>query len=152
MASCILTLRGIFFRLGYLLLIPVILAACGGTSIKAIHDPLYRASSHTSTITATARNTSAGIKKISIIVITGEMTDCTELGGPASMIPCRRNATTVTQVCNFSGSPSTATCTYSQALNNQEIVTYQAEAAPVTGAAAAPRRSPTRAAFRQWPA
>lgn len=132
MASCILTVRGILFRLGFLLLIPVILAACG-TSITAIHDPLYRASIHTSTITATASNTSAGIKKISIIVTTGTMTDCTEFGGPASAIPCRLNATTITHTCNYSGSPSTATCTYSQTLNYQAIVTYHAETEPVTG-------------------
>lgn len=132
MASCLPTLPGIFFRLGYLLLTTLFLAACG-TSIKAVHNPLYRASTHASTITATASNSSAGIKKIGIIVTTGTMTDCTELGGPASAIPCRLNATTVTHTCNYAGSPSTATCTYSQTLNNQAIVTYHAETEPVTG-------------------
>jgi len=103
------------------------------TSISAVHDPLYRAVTHTSTITATASNTSVGIRRILITVTTGEMTDCTELGGPAQVVPCRRNASTVLHTCLYGGAPSNATCTYSQSLGNQAMVTYQAEAEPVSG-------------------
>lgn len=117
---------------GSLLLITMFSAGCA-TRVTAIHDPLYQAVTHTSTITATASNSSVGIKRISITVTTGEMTDCTELGGPPSMIPCRINAATVTHVCNYTGSPGTATCTYSQVLGNKAIVTYQAKAEPVSG-------------------
>lgn len=116
----------------FLPLIAGMVAGCA-TSISVIHDPLYRAISHTSTITATASNNSAGIRRITINVTTGEMTDCTELGTSPSMIPCRRNATTLSHVCNYTGNPSSATCTYSRALGDRSIVTYQAEAEPASG-------------------
>lgn len=103
------------------------------TRVDAIHDPLYQASAHTSTITAEANNSSSGIESIRIVVTTGTMTDCSELGFPGSIIPCRTRATTITHTCDFSGSPSNATCTYSQALGNQSMVTYHAVAEPVTG-------------------
>src|SRR5262245_7396070 len=113
------------------------LLALGGcaTSLSVIHDPLYRAAPHTSTITASASNSSSGIQRIRVTVTTGEMTDCTELGGAASVIPCRRNATTLVHTCLYGGNPSTAACTYSHALGNQAIVTYQAEAQPAMGSA-----------------
>jgi hypothetical protein len=113
-------------------LLPLAAAGCA-TGISAIHDPLYEASAHTSTITATASNNTAGIDRIRITVTTGEMTDCTELGVPAQVVPCRRNASTVVHTCDYVGAPSTATCTYSQSLGNQSMVTYKAEADPVTG-------------------
>lgn len=119
----------LFSLLGFIL---ILFAGCA-TRVSAIHDPLYRASSHTSTITATASNSSVGIKRVTITVTTGEMTDCTEQGRPPSIIPCRRNATTITHVCNYSGGPSSVTCTYSQAIGNQAIVSYQVEAEPVSG-------------------
>lgn len=115
------------------LLILLVLAGCA-TSVSVIHDPLYRAVSHASNITATASNSSTGIRRIRITVTTGEMTDCTELGLPPSAVPCRRNASTLTYICEYAGKPATATCTYSQVLGRNSIVTYQAEAVPVTGA------------------
>jgi hypothetical protein len=116
------------------LALPLALAGCA-TSLSVSHDPLYRAVTHTSTITATAANSSSGIQRIRLTVTTGEMTDCTELGGAPSVVPCRRNATTLVHTCNYAGNPSTATCAYSQALGNQAIVTYRAEAQPVAGSA-----------------
>lgn len=103
------------------------------TSVSAIHDPLYRAVTHDSTITANASNSRNGIQRIDIVVTTGEMTDCTELGGPARVIPCRRNASTLTHTCNFAGNPSSATCSYTQNLGNQSMVTYRATATPGSG-------------------
>ena len=122
-----------YFYLTVFILLAVVLYTGCTTSLSVIHNPLYRAAPHTSEITATAKNSSVGIEKISITVTTGEMTDCTELGVPPSMIPCRRNASTIVHECNFAGSPSTATCTYSQSLGNQSIVTYSAVAEPVSG-------------------
>ncbi len=107
-------------------------AGCS-TSVSAIHDPLYRAATHSSTITANASNSRNGIRRIDIEVTTGEMTDCTELGGPPRIIPCRRNASTIMHTCNFSGNPSSATCAYTQSLGNQSMVTYQATATPGSG-------------------
>lgn len=117
---------------GSLILVLTLLVGCA-TQISAIHDPLYRAVGHTSTITATASNDRVGIANVTITVTTGEMTDCTELGGPPSMIPCRQNATTVTHECNYTGGPSSVTCAYSQTLGNRAIVTYKAKAEPVSG-------------------
>jgi hypothetical protein len=112
-------------------------AGAGGcaTRVSAVHAPLYRAVTHSSTITATASNSTSGIQRISITVTTGEMTDCTELGGPPQVVPCRRSASTIVHTCNYAGAPSSATCTYSQSLGNQAMVTYQAEAQPVSGSA-----------------
>lgn len=119
-------------RYGAALALSVALAGCA-TSLSVIHDPLYGAVVHTSTITATAANTSSGIHQIRITVTTGEMTDCTELGVAASVIPCRRNATTVVHTCTFAGNPASAACAYSQALGNRAMVTYQAVATPAAG-------------------
>lgn len=116
-----------------LLAVIALLSGCASTSISALHDPLYRASSHTSTISATARNTSSGISSIDIVVTTGEMTNCTELGVPASVIPCRRNASVVTHTCNFPTNPDSAVCDFTQTLGNRRLVTYQATANPASG-------------------
>lgn len=119
-------------HIGLLLIVAALHTGCA-TSVSAIHDPLYRASLHNSTITANARNTSVGIERIDIVVITGEMTDCTELGGPPRIIPCRQNASTITHTCNYAGNPSNATCTFTQSLGNESIVTYEATAIPASG-------------------
>jgi hypothetical protein len=112
---------------------PIIFITGCATRISAMHDPMYQASTHTSTITASATNNTAGINRIEIAVTTGEMTDCTETGVPASVVPCRRNASTITHTCNYTGSPSSANCSYSQSLGNQAVVTYKAKAVPTSG-------------------
>jgi hypothetical protein len=121
-----------FTHLYFVVLLTSIISGCA-TSISAVHDPLYRAVTHTSNITATASNTSSGIERIRITVTTGEMTDCTELGIAAQAVPCRRNASTIVHTCNYTGAPSNATCTYTQSLGNQAMVTYKAVATPVSG-------------------
>jgi hypothetical protein len=125
-------MKGLFAHLCLAALLISAVTGCS-TTISAIHDPLYRAVTHTSTITANASNSTAGIERIRITVTTGEMTDCTELGGPPQVLPCRRNASTVVHTCNYVGAPSSATCTYSQPLGNQAMVTYKAVAKPATG-------------------
>lgn len=106
----------------------LLMAGCADTTLRAIHSPLYRAVSHTSTIEATAENSEDGIRRITIHVVEGEMTDCSELGSGTSVIPCRRNATAQDHVCDFDGSPSSATCTASVTIGNEEMVTYSVEA------------------------
>jgi hypothetical protein len=102
----------------------------GFTWISAIHQPLYRGEAHTSTITAEARGglEKSGIRRITLTVTTGEMTDCTELGGVPSVIPCRKNATVVQQVCHYPDSPIEAKCQYQLELVDNRIVTYVVEA------------------------
>lgn len=120
--------------------IPIMLVAtgCASTTITAVHDPLYRAAPHTSTITATANNTESGIKTISMTVTTGDMVDCSVIGlGGGGVIPCRHNATTVTHVCSFAGSPANASCAYPQVLPDNSLVTYSAQAEPVSGSTVA---------------
>lgn len=110
--------------------------ACRSTTvISARHAPLYRAISHTSTISATATNEERGLRQIVLTVTTGEMTDCTELGVPASVIPCRRSASTITHTCAFPDEPETATCEYVQPLGDAALVSYRAQAVPVRGSA-----------------
>ena len=120
----------------------LLLAACE-TSISAIHQPLYRATAHNSTIEATATNSDVGIQEITITVTTGEMIQC----AVPSAIPCRQNATTITHVCNYTGAPSTATCTYTQALGNQRMVSYSARAVPVSGSSASTQEITYAAGF-----
>jgi hypothetical protein len=116
------------------LFLPFALVGCE-TRVSAIHQPLYEDFAHESSIEATARNTASGIRKITITVTTGEMVDCADVGWepPPTVIPCRRNASTVSHVCTYSGSPSNATCTYTQPLGRRRIVTYSAEVEPVMG-------------------
>lgn len=103
------------------------------TNVSAIHDPLYNATAHTSTITATARNTDSGISHITIHLIKGDMTNCSELGGGAQVTPCRTNAVSSSHICIYPGGVTNATCTYSFTMGNQSIVSYTATAKPVNG-------------------
>lgn len=116
------------------LFLPLSLVGCE-THVSAVHQPLYEDFAHDSSIEATARNTASGIGKITITVTTGEMVDCADVGWepPPTVIPCRRNASTVSHVCTYSSAPSNATCTYTQHLGHRRIVTYSAEAEPVMG-------------------
>ena len=78
-----------------------LLAGCVGTPrITALHDPLYRAQAHQSTITATATETRDGINQIRIDAIVGELTACSN-GALPSMMPCRARAATITATCGF---------------------------------------------------
>jgi hypothetical protein len=125
-------------RAGFTSLIVVavacLLGACAGTTrISAIHDPLYRAEAHSSTITATASNQEKKIAEIRIDVIDGEMTACTENGGLPSVIPCRRNATFQARICQFPGNPASATCTWTRRLGDRRLITYDATARTASG-------------------
>lgn len=120
------------------LLTTALAAGAGGcaTSVSARHTPLYRASAHDATIQVQAANEQVGIEKIEIAVTRGTMTDCSELGGPPSVIPCRSGASTTTYECSYdSPLPSSAICDADLDLGDEELVTYRATAIPGSGAA-----------------
>jgi hypothetical protein len=124
-------------RANALLLLVAAAAAVGtpgcATSISARHTPFYRASPHSSTIAVSAVNNQSGIRQIRVNVTRGTMTDCTELGGAPSVIPCRTGAVTTGHICPFSGSPASATCNVNLALGNREMVSYTATVTPSSG-------------------
>ena len=103
-----------------------LLAACVGPRISAIHDPLYRAENHSSTITARATETRDGIAEIRIEAVVGELTACT---GPSftfpSLIPCRTGAWTVTAVCSYPNVKTEVNCTLPIAITPRRLVTYR---------------------------
>lgn len=103
------------------------LSGCAGTtSVNARHDPIYRAETHASTITANASNSRDGIRSIRINVVIGEMTAC---GRPLpSLIPCRTGASIRTRTCTFTGNPRSASCPFILTLGDRRLVTYDVEA------------------------
>jgi hypothetical protein len=110
-----------------------LLAGCAGTPrLSAIHNPLYRAENHTSTITARARESQDGIAEISITAIVGELTACTESQLLPSLIPCRRNASAMGTVCVFPNTTTEVTCSLPVAITPQRLVTYSATARSAT--------------------
>ena len=86
----------------------------GCLSIEAVHDPLYRASPHTSTISASASASwGRSIKRITITVTEGRADYCRMSNGIApGAIPCRKNASAVIHTCEFPDSPTSALCKY----------------------------------------
>ncbi len=127
-----------------------LLAACGNTpSLNALHDPLYRAEDHTSTITAHATETGDGIAEVRIDAIVGELTACDsgDFVFP-SLIPCRSRALASSVTCFFPNVRSEVTCTLPLAITDRRLVTYRATArsaanrsastSPVTYAGGAP--------------
>lgn len=108
----------------------LVLTGCGSLSLSAIHDPLYRASAHTSTITASARDPSKGVAEIRIDVVEGELTACTENGLFVfpSLIPCRINAVASARVCTFSNVTVPVTCALPLTLGDRRLITYSTKA------------------------
>jgi hypothetical protein len=111
------------------------LTGCDGPTISAIHDPLYRATAHTSTITASASDSSRGVAEIRIDVIEGEITACNGLGFP-SLIPCRAGAVSSARVCTYPNATAPVTCAMSLALGDRRLVTYTAKVTNSAGVAA----------------
>lgn len=108
-------------------LVPLLAACAGAPVVSAIHNPLYRAENHNSTITARATETRDGIAQIRIEAVVGELTACT---GPAfalpSLIPCRAGATTITAVCSYANIKTEVTCSLPIAITPRRLITYQA--------------------------
>ena len=103
------------------------LTGCAGTPrVSALHNPLYRATNHTSTITARATESRDGISEIRIEAIVGELTACISL--LPSLIPCRQNASVSAVVCSFPGIKTEVNCKLPLAITPQRLVTYKATA------------------------
>ena len=108
---------------------PLLLAACAGTpTISALHDPLYRAENHTSTITARAREPRDGIASIEVRATSGELTACSS--GPLlpSVIPCRQGASSTAVLCTYANIKTEVTCALPLSITPRRLVTYSATA------------------------
>ncbi|MFY0563806.1 hypothetical protein ACN28E_08165 [Archangium lansingense] len=109
----------------------LLLAACPGTPrLRAIHDPLYRAENHTSTITARATEDRDGIASVRIDATIGELTACTSSVGAVlpSLIPCRTGASSVSAVCEFANVKTEVTCSLPLSVTARQLITYSATA------------------------
>lgn len=107
-----------------------LLTGCAGTPrVSALHDPLYRAENHASTITARAMESRDGIASISIEAVVGELTACTgSFGFLPSLIPCRTGASTTAVLCIFPNVKTEVSCALPIAITPQRLVTYKATA------------------------
>jgi len=123
------------------------LTGCAHPGISALHDPLYRASAHVSTITATGTDDKDGIDSVSITVTVGTLTAC-ENGFTPSLIPCRTAVSSFGRECIFSHERGPAVCQFPLRLGDRSLVTYTATArnsrgqtsrtSPITYAGGAP--------------
>jgi hypothetical protein len=106
------------------------LAACAGNPrVTAIHDPLYRAENHSSTITARATETRDGIASIEISAVVGELTACTgAVGALPSLIPCRTGATALGVLCTFANVKTEVSCSLPVSVTPRRLITYTATA------------------------
>lgn len=124
---------------GYVWILPalVVLGGCGSLSVSALHDPLYRASAHTSTITANATDTKDGVAEIRINVVEGELTACTETGALVpSLVPCRTNAVARARICTFANAKAPVSCSFPLNLGDRRLVTYTVSARSGAGKSA----------------
>lgn len=113
-----------------------LVAACSSLSLTALHDPLYRATPHNSTITATATDVRKGVNEIRIDAIVGELTACDSGFGMPSLIPCRVNATRQARVCSFAAARTPVSCSLTLALGDRRLVSYTAGARSADGSTA----------------
>ncbi|MGA7179736.1 MAG: hypothetical protein WBX11_09150 [Thiobacillaceae bacterium] len=113
------------------------LTGCGTLSLSALHDPLYRASAHLSTITASARDTDSGVAEIRIDVVEGELTACAGVGGlTPSLVPCRTNAVARSRICTFANVKAPVSCSFPLQLGDQRLITYTTSARSGSGKSA----------------
>lgn len=111
-----------------------LLSGCGSLSLSALHDPLYRASAHTSTITANATDTKDGVAEVRIDVTEGDLTACTETGVFfPSLVPCRANAVARGMVCVFPNTKTPVACALPLQLGDRRLVTYTTSARSGSG-------------------
>lgn len=107
------------------------LAGCAGTpTVNALHDPLYRAETHNSTITVRAREPRDGIASITVQAVVGELTACTTGGlfSFPSLIPCRTNASSFGVLCTFANVKTEVSCSLPLSITERRLVTYSASA------------------------
>lgn len=135
--------------------ITILLSGCAGSPrLSALHDPLYRAETHTSTITARATEAKSGINQINITATVGTITACgTSNVILPSLIPCRTGGFTTSLTCGFANVKTEVTCALPLNLGPQRIVSYSvttraannrtATVGPVTYAGGAPLTTAT---------
>jgi len=126
-----------FVRAQFSLIVCLLLALCAGcgqeyTTLEVKHNPLYEATAHVSTISATATSPS-GIKTIELTITKGKMTDRLKLSDPPSVIPFRKNAVSFKKVFNYPSKPKEVTCTYKENFGNQALISYKAKAISTSG-------------------
>lgn len=111
----------------------LLLASCAGVpTISALHDPLYRAENHTSTITVRAREPQNGIAQIQVNAVVGELTACTAGSFMPSVIPCRQAASSITALCTFANVKTEVTCALPLNITPRRLVTYTASTRSAT--------------------
>jgi len=123
-------------RLSLLVVLAVVVSGCGSLSLTAMHNPLYRASAHTSTITARATDTDKGVAEVRIDVTVGDLTACGGSGLLPSLIPCRTNATTQARICTFANPKTPVDCALNLNLGDRRLVTYSTSARNGSGSSA----------------
>lgn len=107
------------------------LAACSNPSVSALHDPLYRASTHVSTITAIGSDSKDGIDSVSISITAGVLTACNNF--TPSLIPCRTAVQSFGRECIFSHERGPAVCRFALQLGDRSLITYTAFAKSANG-------------------
>lgn len=115
----------------------LVLGGCGTLQVSAMHDPMYRATQHVSTITANASDSKDGVAEVRIDVIEGELTACTESGAMPSLIPCRINAVARSRICTFANVKGAVSCAWPQQLGDRRLITYTTSARNAAGKTAA---------------
>ena len=104
------------------------------TTVEVYHSPLYSNQSHQSKITAVGTNSHSGLASIELVVTIGKMTDCSDVDGYASALPCRATgATEQSHTCTFLGGPTTEFCTYDVNVTDESLISYYARISPVSG-------------------
>jgi len=135
--------------LAVVVLIPLFAGCAGTPRLSAIHNPLYRAENHNSTISVRATETRDGIASIRIDGVIGELTACSgALGAIPSIIPCRRAASSFSAVCTYANVKTEVTCSLPISVTARRLITYStsvrsarnrtASSGPVTYAGGAP--------------
>ena len=122
------------WRFAPILCVAAALAGCAGTPrITALHDPLYRAEGHTSTITARASVSKSSITQIRIEAFSGTPRWCDTAGLIPSLIPCRTVTTEIVSACGFSEGRTEATCALNRTITAGRMISYRSIATAANG-------------------
>lgn len=114
----------------------VLSGCCSALTLSAIHDPLYRAAPHTSTITASASDPEKGVAEIRVEAVEGDLTACTESNWLPSLIPCRINAIQHVRICAYPNDKTPVNCALTLSLGDRRLVTYITSAKSGSGSTA----------------
>lgn len=107
-----------------------LIGGCSSLSLTALHDPLYRATPHASTITASATDAKSGVTEIRIDATVGDIAACSNGGSGflPSLIPCRTGASAQARVCTFANVKTPVSCALMLQLGDRRLVTYTTSA------------------------